>query len=278
MSVFLLAPAAASDKVFAEDLYRQALERFRANDFKKAHRLLQALDEKYPDHPVVLNNLGVVSGKLGKLQLAEDLFERVIALNRATAASYHNLQKIYDRRAAETYRRALVLDAEPLPAPDFRFITPAAPPAAVAEASAAERVLADERVAKPMVEEPQRADGLVAEEEEQEVLRFVTSWARAWSARDTDAYFSHYADDYRPRASVTNAKWKKSRTKRLRAPEFIAVNVSAVRVTENEDGRDVTFVQSYESNLLRSVVTKRLLLKRTADGWKIARERVAERQ
>lgn len=278
ISVFLLAPLGASpDRIFSEDLYREALERFQADDLKKAHGLLKALDAKYPDHPVVLNNLGVVSGKLGKFQLAEGFFKRVIELNREVAISYHNLQKIYNRRAVETYRQALVLNSNPLPLPDFKFIMSSAPSELVAEVAATEQILRDERVKKPMVEDPQRADAPVLGEEE-EIIRFVTGWAKAWSERDSDAYFLYYADGYQPRPGITNAKWKKGRMNRLRSPKFISVKMSEPRIKENDDGYDVVFVQDYESNLLRSVVIKKLSLQKVGPGWKIVKERVVERQ
>ena len=276
--LFLAAPlSAATDKVFSEDLYKEAMERFNAGDFKKSHRLLKALYEKYPDHPVVLNGLGVVSQKLGNFQLAERFFERAIELNRAAAVSYRNLQNMYNHRAAETYREALALDSDPPPAPQLKFIMPSAKPAELAHVPASERVLKDKQIEKSLVEEPARADSEVSDAREKEIIRFVESWAKAWSKQDEGAYFSHYTDGYQPRLAITNAKWKKSRTSRLRSPQFISVKVSKVRVQEDGDDYEVVFRQAYESNLLRSVVTKRFRVRKTDAGWKIAEERVVKR-
>ena len=279
--LLLLAPpiAASNGEIFAHPLYKRALEKFEAGEFEDSHRLFKELDGLYPDNPTILNNLGVASAKVGRIEAAEKLFERALTVNQGVAISYRNLRKIYNRRAAETYRRALLLEPEQTPPLEVQLITPSSVPAAPADlVSAAETVLGDNRIEKPAVDEPDDAqsvgDGAVREA----VVKFVRQWAQAWEGQDAGAYFSHYMRDYQPRPAVSHQQWKRKRTERLTAPQFISVETSNFRINEKDGDYDVFFRQVYRSNFLKSTVIKQLRLRKDQEAWKIVRERVAERK
>ena len=280
--IFLLISANASaNQIFSDPTYKQALEKFNAGEFKQSHRLLKSLDERYPDHPVILNNLGVVSVKLGDIELAERLFERAIATHKDIAIGYQNIRKIYSYRAAKNYRRALSLASDSLQSPEVEFITAtsSAPLASPKTGSPAKQVLANKEIERPLVEEPNGRGKAVAAEVSESLQQFVRQWAVAWSNQDKNAYFLHYLEDYQPRPNINHSTWKRRRTERLNAPQSISVKVSKLMAYQkNATDYDVVFHQNYQSNVFSSLVVKRLSVRKVNNNWKIFRERVLTRK
>lgn len=271
--------AAAPDSIFSDTIYRQAIEQVEQGDFQKAHRLFKKLDESYPDHPVVLNNLGVVSVNLGNLETAQKLFERAIKAYLYAGVAYENLQSVYNHRAIQSYRDALSLDA-PLPSLSVELIKPTlrAMRPSTQVASLQQRVLADKAVQRPLVEEPRQSQAAGSEKVDPALLKFVQGWAQAWSRKDSKGYFSHYIADYHPRSNISNASWKSRRTERLRGPKSIQVSLSSIRLKAQKDYYVATFRQDYRSNLLSSSVIKQLDIRKVDGAWKIFGERVIKRR
>ena len=280
LAFFSLSSVVWGDQVFSDPIYQQAYQQFSNGHFKQSHRLFKTLDERYPDHPVILNNLGVVSVKLGDVELAAKFFERAITVNEHLAISYKNLQKIYSYRAALGYRQALALTSDQKPPLEVEFISdlPSSVASSSKTVSPAQQVLADNRVEKPLVEEPDRSKRLVSDGLQKSISQFVMNWAQAWSSQDAEAYFSHYVEGYQPRPNISHESWKRRRTERVRKPAHISVEVLKLNIHENGDNYDVVFHQSYRSNFLTSLVVKRLRIRKTSQGWKIFSEKVIKRK
>lgn len=276
LSGCLLALAAAAD-VREDPRYRQALEVFEAGDLDASHRLFKQLEESYPDAPGVLNNLAIIAARQGRFDLAARLFERAIATAPVIATSHRNLQALYAYRAARGYKDALALDSVEVAAPRWELVgAERAPPAQPSTAAAA--VLAAAEVEKPLVEEP-AAPARAAPDDVAVITAGVRRWARAWADANLEAYFASYAGDYRPRPGTDHEAWKRQRRRRILGPKSIHIEISDLSVRRRGDGAaNAIFVQKYRSDLLASTVVKNLLLRDTADGWKIVRERVVRRQ
>ena len=76
-----------------------------------------------------------------------------------------------------------------------------------------------------------------------------------------DAYFNSYVKDYRPRAGTAHLRWRKLRETRIVNPEFINIRVSNLSIKKQDNNNaTLTFEQHYQSNLLNSVVVKKLEL------------------
>lgn len=104
--------------------------------------------------------------------------------------------------------------------------------------------------------------------------RVVSSWARAWSDQNVEAYLSHYARGFEPPNGQSRGDWEATRAERLGGPEFIRITVSALE-TELKDGSHgrATFEQSYESDRFKDSVRKTLELVREDGRWKILEEK-----
>jgi colicin import membrane protein len=106
------------------------------------------------------------------------------------------------------------------------------------------------------------------------VRRAVDLWATAWSAQDTKAYLSHYAEEFTPPGGQSRSAWAKSRDVRLTKPRFIKVELSDLDVVmHGDDHAQATFAQLYQSDTYSDRIRKTLLLKKVDGRWLIIEEK-----
>ena len=122
---------------------------------------------------------------------------------------------------------------------------------------------------KPAVEKPAAA-------RPDDVIQAVNAWAKAWSAKDVEAYLAFYAKDFQTPGGEPRAEWEKTRRQRLTAPKTISVSVESPKVTlSGENQASVTFRQSYRSDVLKATGHKTLVMVRSEGRWMIQQEKVA---
>jgi murein L,D-transpeptidase YafK len=104
----------------------------------------------------------------------------------------------------------------------------------------------------------------------------VNAWAKAWSAKDADAYLAFYGKDFKTPGGESRAEWEKVRRQRVSAPKSISVTISSPKVTAGADGQvSVTFHQTYRSDVISAAsATKTLVLSFAEGRWSILQERV----
>jgi ketosteroid isomerase-like protein len=109
-----------------------------------------------------------------------------------------------------------------------------------------------------------------------EVVETVRAWAKAWSARDVEAYLAFYGKDFKTPGGEPRAAWEKTRRQRIGAPKSIAVTIESPKVSVAANGQaSVTFRQSYRSDVLKATTTTKTLVLARSDGrWLIQQERV----
>ena len=116
---------------------------------------------------------------------------------------------------------------------------------------------------EPLVEETRSES---SDTDKDQIAESLKRWADAWSRQDLDAYFGSYIEDYRPRSGTAHSRWRKLREERIVNPEFINIRISDLFVKEqNDNNATLTFKQHYQSNLLSSVVVKRLEFQKSRD-------------
>ena len=271
-SLFALSSVVAD--VGEDPMYQEAIEKFNNSDWEGAHRLLKRLQENYPDEPVILNNLAVIAVYQDQPALAIKLLEHAILSHPTLSISYKNLQSLYNYQAAQEYKKALSLDSLKLTTPQLTLIdTSQLTDYDITErASAAELVLVEKTIEKPLVEEARPPP---SDTDKDQITASLKQWADAWSRQDLDAYFDSYIRDYRPRSGTAHLRWRKLRETRIVNPQFINIRISNLSVKKQDNNNaTLTFRQHYQSNLLQSAVIKQLEFYKTAAGWKIKSERV----
>lgn len=109
--------------------------------------------------------------------------------------------------------------------------------------------------------------------EREAVLSAVQSWARAWSARDVQAYLAHYAPDFDPAGGISRKAWVEERQQRIAGKGRIRVDIDKPQVTTEGNSAIVHFRQSYVSDRLSATSRKTLELERQRGKWLITQER-----
>lgn len=110
------------------------------------------------------------------------------------------------------------------------------------------------------------------------ITNMVERWAKAWSRQDVDAYLAFYAKDFETPKGRSRRAWEALRRERLTAPKSISVKIVSPRIRIAASGlASVTFRQTYRSNIIRSTITKTLVLEPSGDHWLIRQERVGRK-
>ena len=134
--------------------------------------------------------------------------------------------------------------------------------------------------------------GRVGPEIFKEIQNVLHAWAKAWSRRDADAYFSFYAGQtFLPPYGQRLEVWRQRTRNTFRALSFLQVDIDKLEVVREvfpiamddriEAGGPTEFLrvslkESYHSNHLQGTFQKLLVLGKATDGWKIYREALSE--
>lgn len=164
-------------------------------------------------------------------------------------------------------------ESRPAPAAAPREALPPRPEPARADAKRAEppvRLVKADKTEKP---DPKARAAQEAAAEREAVLSAVQSWARAWSARDVQAYLAHYAPDFDPAGGMTRKAWVEERQQRISGKGRIKVDIDKPQVTTEGNTAIVHFRQSYVSDRLSATSRKTLELERQRGKWLIKQER-----
>jgi tetratricopeptide (TPR) repeat protein len=258
---------------------------------KEATEVFLQLTKDYPDLPEPYNNLAVIYASQGQYDKARSALEQSIRTHPSYATAYENLGDVYAKLASQAYDKALQIDSANAGAKNKLALvrelvggTPpvavaAAKPPAVAAAPAPAREPAKAPVAVAAVE-PRPAPEKPAEKPSAapgnaEIIETVNAWAKAWSAKNVDAYLAFYGKDFKTPGGEARGEWEKTRRQRISAPKSIAVAIEAPKVSVSDGRASVTFRQSYRSDLLKATSTTKTLVLAKADGrWLIQQERV----
>lgn len=268
-----------------------------------AIKVFTALTEEYPELPEPYNNLAVLYAAQGQDDKARKALELAIRTHPSYATAHENLGDIYAKMAREAYDKALQLDSsnttaraklalvrelfsqkpglaqplvksgvgEPAGVPALPNTTvPAAstPPAAVATAAPA-------APAKPVVAAEAATPGKAkdAPDPQNDVVRALNAWARAWSAGDSKAYLSFYAPSFKVPGGQNRSAWEHARRERIGKGRKISVVIQNPKVTfARPEEAVVTFRQSYRSDSLKTSGMKRMTLVRLNGRWLIQQE------
>ena len=117
------------------------------------------------------------------------------------------------------------------------------------------------------------AEAAPAKPTAEDVAMVVEDWARAWSARDADAYLAFYAPDFKVPGGEKRDTWEKGRRQRITAPKSVSVSAEGAKVEFQGDSKaSVSFRQQYKSDVLSAVTNKTLVLVLVDGRWRIQQE------
>jgi ketosteroid isomerase-like protein len=236
----------------------------------------------HPSYATAHENLGDIYAKM-----ASQAYDKALQLDKSNTAAQTKLEMIKELFSSTTPRPA----AKPAAAKSTSTtvattarpgaVAPAAPAAAVAPAPAPAQPAAVAPSAPPVAVaampavKPAETAKSASAPAENEVLKSVNHWAKAWSDNDVAGYLASYAPSFQTPGNEPRADWEASRKVRIAKPKKIDVRVESPKVKFSDNNRvAVTFRQSYRSSNLKVASTKTLVLVKTGDRWLIQQERV----
>jgi tetratricopeptide (TPR) repeat protein len=272
------------------------------NRYPDAIKIFSGLTEDFPELPEPYNNLAVLYAAQADYERAKNSLEMAIRTHPSYATAHENLGDIYAKMASQAYDKALQLDKSNTSAQtklalirDLFSPTPRPQePAKLADAGKGKTKPAAKPVAptpetppaqetKPATPSPVVEPVKPAKEAAKPVHetiapkalieRTLRAWAEAWSARDPEAYLGFYSTQFKVPAGGDFATWSQERKTRVTRPEFIKVSLDRIKIKMNKESAKVSFIQHYESNIVKDSGKKTLVLAREGATWKIVEER-----
>ncbi len=124
----------------------------------------------------------------------------------------------------------------------------------------------------------ERTDWISQEEWEQsrdDLLAQLNRWKNDWETRDPDRFLLHYSSNM---TSGKGAGWAKDKRRNILDKEWIRINLSDISLFlyGSGDMAYAEFTQSYSSNTLSSVSSKRLYWQKQQGAWRVALERAQD--
>ena len=247
-----------------------------------AIKVFTALTDDYPELPEPYNNLAVLYAQQGQYDKARKSLEMAIHTHPSYAIAHENLGDVYAKMASEAYDKALQLDRGNAAAQTKLamikdlFSSSVVPgkgksPVVATESAVAPAVISDAKDKK----QPSPKPAVPGKAETEAVLAAVNGWAKAWSAKDADAYLAHYAPGFQVPGGEPRAAWEAMRRDRITKPKSIEVTVGSPKVSFDANGQAVvSFRQGYKSDTLNTSGAKTLVLTKNNERWLIFQERM----
>jgi tetratricopeptide (TPR) repeat protein len=240
-----------------------------------------ALTDDYPELPEPYNNLAVLYASQGQYDKARKALEMAIRTHPSYAIAHENLGDVYAKMASEAYDKALQLDRGNAAAQTKLamikdlFSSSVVPGKGTSQAGVTETAVAAAATPDAKDKKPPPKLPAPGKAETETVLAAVMGWAKAWSAKDADAYLAQYAPSFQVPGGEPRAAWEATRRDRITKPKSIEVTVGSPKVSFDANGRAmVSFRQGYKSDTLNTAGAKTLTLTKINDRWLIVQERM----
>ncbi|MFZ6779499.1 L,D-transpeptidase Cds6 family protein [Undibacterium sp. Ji83W] len=269
------------------------------NKSAEAITVFSKLTDDYPELPEPYNNLAVLYASSGQYDKARAALEMAIRTNPTYGTAHENLGDVYAKLASQAYDKALQLDssnntaklkltlvknlvgnttggtnpktAMASPAPAANTAAPAKASAAVVAATKPEAETAKpEPKSKPA---PAAVATAASDKTEEDVLKAVENWAKAWSSKDTNAYLGHYAKDFQTPKGESYKAWAEERRNRIEGKGRINVKIESAKIDVDGNTATVKFRQIYTSDQLTANSRKTLHMVKQDGKWQIKQER-----
>lgn len=263
--------------------FYHALALEKSGDLTGAVVAYEKLLNANPNLPEAHNNLAGIYVQQGELGKAKSLLETGLRTHTTYATLFENLSAINVTMARDSYSKALQLNLKPVQlhlkplaslagqdvaTPQLAVASPA-PQAPSAVKTEIRQPVAVKTIPAKMAPQVKPAVTSVVPDK---VTTTLQAWAAAWSAQAVDMYLSFYHQDF-IEPGMSRQQWENLRRQRLKAPRWIKVSLSNIKVLEQTDDQTVvSFQQHYQSNSYRDNGFKKVTLKNVPDGVQIIRE------
>jgi len=109
-------------------------------------------------------------------------------------------------------------------------------------------------------------------ESEKQIHQLINRWLTSWQSGDMKTYRDCYdPKDFESRGMNLDA-WISHKINVRNKSNDIRISLSHLKISVNNDTAEVSFIQSYNSSIMKSKGKKTLEIRKTGNEWKIIRE------
>ncbi|MEN9868389.1 MAG: hypothetical protein RL748_3979, partial [Pseudomonadota bacterium] len=236
-----------------------------SGQYDKARTALESAIRTHPSYATAYENLGDVYAKLASqaydkalqadnyTKLATQAYDKAVQLDAASPSAKKKLALVRTMSSNKPAEVQLAKAATPAKAAATPAPTPApvqvarvepkpeAKPEPKAEVKASAKVEAKPEVkpeakasskaeAKPEVKKPEPKPESKSDADQDEALRTLHAWAKAWSSKDVRTYLNSYANDFQTPKGESHKAWAEERRTRIESKGRISVVIESAQV------------------------------------------------
>jgi len=245
------------------------------NKVDEAIKVFESLTKTHPNLPEPYNNLAVLYAQQGDFPKAKHALEQSIKTHPSYATAHINLGDLYTRMASESYNKALQIDGSNKSAKTklslikklFNFqpirknieITKKA-------SNESEAPKIQELDSKNIIENTSNNISLT------EIESFIDGWKTSWEQQNFESYINCYSLKFKNNNGQNFEQWKIYRKPRVTNKEKIEIKLTNIKITEINNGFEVSFIQEYKSGNIDSRTNKKLIIETVDNQIKIINE------
>lgn len=245
------------------------------NKVDEAIKVFESLTKTHPNLPEPYNNLAVLYAQQGDFPKAKHALEQSIKTHPSYATAHINLGDLYTRMASESYNQALQIDGSNKSAKTklslikklFNFqpirknieITKKA-------SNESEAPIIQELDSKNIIENTSNNISLT------EIESFIDGWKTSWEQQNFESYINCYSLKFKNNNGQNFEQWKIYRKPRVTNKEKIEIKLTNIKITEINNGFEVSFIQEYKSGNIDSRTNKKLIIETVDNQIKIINE------
>jgi len=245
------------------------------NNVDEAIKVFESLTKTHPNLPEPYNNLAVLYAQQGDFPKAKHALEQSIKTHPSYATAHINLGDLYTRMASESYNQALQIDGSNKSAKTklslikklFNFqpirknieITKKA-------SNESEAPKIQELDSKNIIENTSNNISLT------EIESFIDVWKTSWEQQNFESYINCYSLKFKNNNGQNFEQWKIYRKPRVTNKEKIEITLTNIKITEINNGFEVSFIQEYKSGNIDSRTNKKLIIETVDNQIKIINE------
>ena len=245
------------------------------NKVDEAIKVFESLTKTHPNLPEPYNNLAVLYAQQGDFPKAKHALEQSIKTHPSYATAHINLGDLYTRMASESYNQALQIDGSNKNAKTklslikklFNFqpirknieITKKA-------SNESEAPKIQELDSKNIIENTSNNISLT------EIESFIDGWKTSWEQQNFESYINCYSLKFKNNNGQNFEQWKIYRKPRVTNKEKIEIKLTNIKITEINNGFEVSFIQEYKSGNIDSRTNKKLIIETVDNQIKIINE------
>ncbi len=245
------------------------------NKVDEAIKVFESLTKTHPNLPEPYNNLAVLYAQQGDFPKAKHALEQSIKTHPSYATAHINLGDLYTRMASESYNQALQIDGSNKSAKTklslikklFNFqpirknieITKTA-------SNESEAPKIQEPDSKNIIENTSNNISLT------EIESFIDTWKTSWEQQNFESYINCYSLKFKNNNGQNFEQWKIYRKPRVTNKDKIEIKLTNIKITEINNGFEVSFIQEYKSGNIDSRTNKKLMIETVDNQIKIINE------